>query len=290
MIRFGIIGNHGHEALGDLLRALPPIGERLQVAFAFERDVQQRCGGTLLTQPSEIDALITLGGDGTLLRGARWLRGAQVPVIGVNIGRLGFLTSCGRDTLEASLARFIRGDYLSDRRMALEATVGDGNGRTAWYGLNDVVVHKAGKARVMRMRIEVDGEEIATLGADGLVIATPTGSTAYSLSAGGPIVAPDHQSLLLTPISAHTLAIRPILLSPSSHIVVRVDDEDPDCLVTIDGQVGGCLDASHAVHVSRASKGVILVRFPESTFFSRMRRKLRWGIGSSTDDDPNPEC
>ena len=290
MIRFGVVGNHGHTDLATLLRRLQEIGHRLGVEFAFEAELQALCGGQLLLDSANIDALITLGGDGTLLRGARWLRGAEIPVLGVNLGRLGFLTACGREELDASLERFVRGEYVRDVRMTLEAMAGaDAMGQT-WYALNDVVIHKSGKARVMRMRVEVDGEEIAALVADGLVLATPTGSTAYSLSAGGPIVAPDHDSLLLTPISAHTLAIRPMLLSPTSVVVVRVEDQDRDCLVTVDGQVGGTLDATGEVRVSQAGKSVILARFPESTFFSRMHRKLGWGTGSSSDDDLNSAC
>jgi NAD+ kinase len=290
VIRFGVVGNHGHADLAALLRTLQEIGRRLGAAFVFEAELREIGGGELLQDAAEIDALMTLGGDGTLLRGARWLRGAEIPILGVNLGRLGFLTACGRAELETSLERFVSGEYLRDVRMALEATVGAGSSRQTWYALNDVVIHKSGKARVMRMRVEVDGEEIAALVADGLVLATPTGSTAYSLSAGGPIVAPDHDSLVLTPISPHTLAIRPILLSAQSVVVVRVEDEDRDCLVTVDGQVGGTLDTAGEVRVSRAGKSVILARFPETTFFSRMRRKLAWGTGSSSDDDLNSAC
>ncbi|MEP7345576.1 MAG: NAD(+)/NADH kinase [Gemmatimonadaceae bacterium] len=291
MIRFGVVGNHGYADLPAMLGTLREIGSRLDAEFVYEAELcSLGNGGALLQDASSIDALITLGGDGTLLRGARWLRGAEVPVLGVNLGRLGFLTACGREDLEVSLERFVRGDFTQDVRMALEATAGGETNSQTWYALNDVVIHKAGKARVMRMRVEVDGEEIAALVADGLVIATPTGSTAYSLSAGGPIVAPNHDSLVLTPISPHTLAIRPILLSPRSVVVVRVEDEDRDCLVTVDGQVGGTLDATGEARVSRAGKAVILARFPESTFFSRMRRKLGWGTGSSADDDLNSAC
>lgn len=290
MIRFGVVGNLGRDDLAALLQTLQEIGGRLGAQFALEPDLHALHGGELLTEPSDIDALITLGGDGTLLRGARWLRGAEVPILGVNLGRLGFLTACGRDDLEPCLARFVQGDYQRDVRMALEATAGADHSRQRWYALNDVVIHKSGKARVMRMRVQVDGEEIASLVADGLVIATPTGSTAYSLSAGGPIVAPNHDSLILTPISPHTLAIRPILLSGGSVVVVRVKDEDRDCLVTVDGQVGGTLDETGEVTVVRAGRTVVLARFPDATFFSRLRRKLGWGTGSSAADDLDSPC
>lgn len=290
MIQIGVVGNRGYADLAGVLESLRLAGAALEIEFQYESELCAIAGGELLTSPQRINGLLTLGGDGTLLRGARWLRGHQVPILGVNLGRLGFLTACGRDELGASLERFVRGDFVPDKRMALEATAGFEASAKTWHALNDVVVHKSGKARVMRMHVVVDGEEIAELAADGLVVATPTGSTAYSLSAGGPIVAPDHDSLLLTPVSAHTLAIRPILLSPDSEVVVRVEDEDRDCLVTVDGQVGGTLDDTGEVRIARAGYSVILARFSESTFFSRMRRKLGWGTGSSSDDDINMAC
>ena len=290
MIQIGVVGNRGYADLAGVLESLRLAGAALEIEFQYESELCAIAGGELLTSPQRINGLLTLGGDGTLLRGARWLRGHQVPILGVNLGRLGFLTACGRDELGASLERFVRGDFVPDKRMALEATAGFEASAKTWHALNDVVVHKSGKARVMRMHVVVDGEEIAELAADGLVVATPTGSTAYSLSAGGPIVAPDHDSLLLTPVSAHTLAIRPILLSPDSEVVVRVEDEDRDCLVTVDGQVGGTLDDTGEVRIARAGYSVILARVSESTFFSRMRRKLGWGTGSSSDDDINMAC
>ncbi len=290
MIQIGVVGNRGYADLAGVLESLRLAGAALEIEFQYESELCAIAGGELLTSPQRINGLLTLGGDGTLLRGARWLRGHQVPILGVNLGRLGFLTACGRDELGASLERFVRGDFVPDKRMALEATAGFEASAKTWHALNDVVVHKSGKARVMRMHVVVDGEEIAELAADGLVVATPTGSTAYSLSAGGPIVAPDHDSLLLTPVSAHTLAIRPILLSPDSEVVVRVEDEDRDCLVTVDGQVGGTLDDTGEVRIARAGYSVILARFSESTFFSRRRRKLGWGTGSSSDDDINMAC
>lgn len=290
MTRIGVVGNRGYADLGGVLQRLHEVESTLGIQFQFESELCAIAGGELLTSPQRIDALVTLGGDGTLLRGARWLRGHQVPVLGVNLGRLGFLTACRRDELDSAIARLLKGDFVSDRRMALEATAGFEASAKTWHALNDVVVHKSGKARVMRMHIIVDGEEIAEIVADGLVVATPTGSTAYSLSAGGPIVAPNHDSLLLTPISAHTLAIRPILLSPSAVVAVRVEDEDRDCLVTVDGQVGGTLDDTGEVRIARAAYSVVLARFPESTFFSLMRRKLGWGTGSSSDDDLTSAC
>jgi NAD+ kinase len=203
-----------------------------------------------------VDVLVTLGGDGTMLRGARTLGGRQVPIIGVNLGRLGFLTSCGDDEMVDALCRFARGDYRAEPRMALDARAIDRNGveRRRWYALNDVVLHKGGFARVVRLAVSSNGEAIAAYGADGIVLSTPTGSTAYSLSAGGPVVEPTVDS-----------------------IRVWAEDGPEELLVTVDGQVGTTFAAGEVLEVRRAGRAVLLVRFPGTTYYGRLRKKLGWG-------------
>jgi NAD+ kinase len=146
-----------------------------------------------------------------------------------------------------------------------------------WRSLNDVVLHKGGFARVVRFAVWVDGEPIAAYSADGVVVSTPTGSTAYSLSAGGPIVVPTVESIVLTPVSPHTLAIRPLVLPPSAEVRVQGEDSPEELLVTIDGQVGTKFAAVETLVVSRAERPVLVVRFPGTTFFARLREKLGWG-------------
>jgi len=283
-MRLGVVGHRGYEDLLPLLDTLHRLAPALGISLVLEPDLAaMRPGGAVLHDYGALDALISLGGDGTLLRGARLLGGREIPILGVNLGRLGFLTACGRDEIEAALRRFVAGDYVSDARMALEAQVENGDGpEWTWYALNDVVVRQGGKARVMRLHVEVNDEEIANYAADGVVLATPTGSTAYSLSAGGPVVDPALESIVLTPISAHSLSIRPLVLPPSAVVTVRVEDDDSDQLVTIDGQIGGSFGSNHRLIVRRARRVVLLVRFPEMTFFSRMRRKLGWSAGGET--------
>lgn len=279
MIRLGVVGHRGYDDLPPLLAALQAAAPALGVVLVVEEDLKEFAPGVpTLDNVGAIDALMTLGGDGTLLRGARALAGREIPILGVNLGRLGFLTACGRDRMEEALRRFVAGDYVSDARMALEATVSNGGEPSVtWHALNDVVVRQGGKARVMRLHLEVNGEEIASYAADGLVIATPTGSTAYSLSAGGPVVDPSLESIVLTPISVHSLSIRPLVLPPTAEVCLRVEDDDRDQLVTIDGQIGTTFDSRQRLTVRRARRVVLLVRFPEMTFFDRMRRKLGWG-------------
>jgi NAD+ kinase len=275
--RVGVVGNQRYEGLPDVLRTLLRRAPELGMTLAFERDLQRLTpDGECLEEPTDIDALLTLGGDGTMLRGARLVGGRQIPILGVNLGRLGFLTACAGDELERAIELFAAGDYVVQRRMALEArTTHDGHGR--WRALNDVVLHKGGFARVVHLRVHVNGELIGAYAADGLIISTPTGSTGYNLSAGGPVVVPIVESILLTPISAHTLGIRPVVLPPSADVAVHAEDAPEELLVTIDGQVGTTFAPGHTLMVRRADRPVLMVQFRDTTFFSRMRRKLAWG-------------
>jgi NAD+ kinase len=289
VIRLGVIGHPGYDDLARILERLRRVAPTLDLALSVEPELRDGApGADVLRDPAEIDALLTLGGDGTLLRGARLLAGREVPVLGVNLGRLGFLTTCSLEEMELSLRRFVEGDYISDARMSLKATLADGTrSERTWSALNDVVIRQGGKARVMRLRITVNGEMIAAFGGDGLVIATPTGSTAYSLSAGGPVVDPSLECIALAPISAHALSIRPLILPSDATVVVRVEEDDNDQLVTIDGQIGTTFMSNQSLVVERAAHAVLLVRFPETTFFARMRRKLGWG---ATGDDARFSC
>jgi len=278
VIRIGVVGHRGYDDLLPLLETLRRLSPTLGVALVLEPELAALAPELpLLHDLAGIDALLSLGGDGTLLRAARLLGGREVPILGINLGRLGFLTACGPDDAATALRRFVAGDYVSDARMALEAVVtNDGEEEASWHALNDVVLKQGGKARVMRLHVEVNGEEIAQFAADGVVIATPTGSTAYALSVGGPVVDPALESILLAPISAHSLYIRPLVLPPSAEVVVSVEDDDSDQLVTIDGQIGSTFGSRQRLTVRRAERVVRLVRFPEMTFFERMRRKLGW--------------
>ena len=206
------------------------------------------------------------------------LDGADVPIMGVNLGKLGFLTSCRGKDFAKMLPRLAKGQYQMDSRMTLEANpTGTATSSPRMRALNDVVLHKGGFARVLRLRVAVNREEIGTLAADGIVISTPTGSTAYSLSAGGPIVAPTVDSILITPVSPHTLAVRPILLPPDAVITVQPEDAPQEVLVTVDGQVGTSLGTGQGLSIRSSADRVTIVRFTGTTYIGRLRRKLGWG-------------
>jgi NAD+ kinase len=230
--------------------------------------------------PDGIDLLLTLGGDGTLLRGARLLDGREVPILGANFGRIGFLTTVSPDDLDDALDGFAAGRHSLSRRAVLLGGVHLASGpvEVELGALNDIVLHKGGVARVVRFRVEIDGQVVGTVSGDGLVIATPTGSTAYSLSAGGPVVVPDLDAMLITPICAHSLSVRPVVVHGTARIrIVPLAPWPDELLLSFDGQQTTELRANQVLEIHMAPWRVALVRFPEITFFDRLRDKLRWG-------------
>ena len=289
MIRLGVIGHQGYDGLPDVLSGLAELTPRLGVRLMLEEGLAGAGPAEALSSPDDVDAMLTLGGDGTLLRAARFLDGRAVPIIGVNLGRLGFLTCCPAEEMPSALERFVAGDYQAEPRMALRACVDDESGheRAHWHALNDVVLHKGGFARVVPFRIAANGEPVAAYSADGVILSTPTGSTAYSLSAGGAVVVPTLETILVTPISAHALAIRPLVLAPNAEVTVQANDAVEDLWVTVDGQEGTTFTPGERLIVRRAAHQVIIVRFAGQSFFATMRRKLGWG-GLRERDEPPP--
>jgi NAD+ kinase len=279
VIRLGVVGHRGYTGLPAVLQTLRELSPALGLELAYEDELHEVAGGKRIDDASRLDALLTLGGDGTLLRGARVIAPHPVPILGVNLGRLGFLTCCNVDQLSNALMRFARHDYVAEPRMALRAKVLDVRGieRERWIALNDVVLHKGGFARVVSIRVSANGEAVANYAADGVVLSTPTGSTAYSLSAGGPVVYPTLETIVVTPVSAHTLAIRTVILPASAEVTLTADDGPAELLVTVDGQVGTTFSGGETLSVRRAEGDVLIIRFPGTTFFSTLRQKLGWG-------------
>ncbi len=225
----------------------------------------------------EADLIVVLGGDGTLLSIARRTE-ARVPILGVNLGELGFLTEVVEAEAMPMLARVIAGRYQLDRRMTLAARLERGGRVRARYrAVNDVVITHGAVARIVDFTVAVDGLPFATYRADGMIVATPTGSTAYSLSVGGPIVEPTVQVLLLSPISPHTLSNRPVVLRPSAAVRITIGRRESDALLTIDGQEGTRLAAGDVVEVRQGRSPVSLVHSPHRTYYEVLRSKLGWG-------------
>ncbi len=280
-MRVGVVGNPRY---GDLKAVLQHVAEQAPqraIELYSEERLEPFWGRNMPRfEGVDLDALVTFGGDGTLLRGARMLGSRETPILGVNLGRVGFLTTATRETLEPSLDALVAGRYITERRQVLHAGIHDGEGveRSTQMSMNDIAVHKGGVARVVRVNVFINGENVGPYSADGLIVATPTGSTAYSLSAGGPIVVPGVEAMVVTPIAAHTLAVRPLVVPGTYRIVIEpMAGWADDLLVSFDGQTGTTLAPGESVHVRRADHRVCLIRLGGDGFFGRMRQKLHWG-------------
>ena len=223
----------------------------------------------LVGQLADSDCLVVLGGDGTFLRAARALATVDVPVLGVNSGHVGFLSKVEADALDGALAALVDGKYELENRMMLAATLGD----REFAALNDAAVVRGSQVRVVEMEVLIDGTHLATWLADGVVVATPTGSTAYSFSAGGPILDPTSRNLVVTPIAAYLAAIRSIVVSPAHRVVVRIIDGG-DCLLSIDGREDHPIGIGDSVEVRALERPLRLVE-PHGTlpFWELLRRK-----------------
>jgi NAD+ kinase len=280
----GVVGNPSYRDLKSLLAHLAQAAPRLGLTLFSESTLASLWPGTapapLDQPPSSLDFLITLGGDGTLLRAARILDGATTPILGVNLGRVGFLTTANAQTLDWALDALVRGAYVTEARLALIPSILDreGSTRAEPMVLNDVVVHKGGVARVVHMRLTVDGEEVGQYSADGIIVATPTGSTAYSLSAGGPIVIPTVSAIVITAICPHTMSVRPLVVPSTTAVSVEpIPPWTEEVLVSLDGQLSTTIHPGERLLVKRAERPVQLVRLGPEGFFMRMRNKLQWG-------------
>jgi len=222
--------------------------------------------------------VIVLGGDGTLLSVARRAGQREVPILGVNLGGLGFLTETTTEELFSALERVLGGEYEIERRSLLEAALVRGGERISTFQvLNDVVINKGALARIIDLETWVDDQYLCTYKADGLIVATPTGSTAYSLAAGGPIIEPTVGVVVLTPICSHTLTNRPIVLPDRAYIRVILHTADEDVILTLDGQEGQPLQGGDTVGIKRSGVTVSLIKSPNRAFFDVIRNKLHWG-------------
>ncbi len=235
-----------------------------------------------------MDMLVILGGDGTLLHVAARAGELDIPVVGINLGDLGFLTEVAADEMYHALATILDGEVHIERRLMIKTSVlaADGTASESMFALNETVVVKGSVERVLRLRCWADHEYIATYKADGLIFSTPTGSTAYNLSAGGPIVHAELGTLLITPICPFMLESRPVLLSPEVVLTTQLADSAEDVMVMVDGRPGWTLNTQQALRVEVAEKPLLLISSPHKGYFAILRNKLNWG--GNTDDVPLP--
>lgn len=228
----------------------------------------------------EADMIIVLGGDGTMLGAARLVAARNPPILGVNMGGLGFLTEVTVDRLFDSLERVFRNDFAIDERLMLSATM-ERTGKVVMEStaLNDVVISKGTLARMIEMQVGIGGQFVTNLRGDGLIVSTPTGSTGYALSAGGPIISPAASAFMVAPICPHTLTHRPLIVPSTVSISISLSSKDAGAMVTLDGQEGMGMQAGDVVIIRASDHRTHLIRFPERTYYETLRLKLKWGDG-----------
>ena len=238
------------------------------------------------TIPETVDLVVVLGGDGTLLGAARKVGHYGLPILGVNLGGLGFLTEIPVGMLYQDMEKVITGEISIEPRLMLQARVlRMGEEKCHFTVLNDVVINKGALARIIDLKVSVDNHFLTTFRADGLIVSTPTGSTGYNLSAGGPILYPDLEALILTPICPFTLTNRPIIVPDTSAIDVQMGEESEEVILTFDGQVGFNLVGNDRVIISKSEKKLKLIKSPDQDYYDILRTKLKWGENTYKETD-----
>lgn len=279
----GIISKPNRELLSTVV---PPLlewlrGRKIDVFIDQETNEFAASGAQTMAREAiaeRVDLMIVLGGDGTLLSAARALGSHKVPLLAVNLGGLGFLTSVTLDELYPVLDQILAGKHRISERMMLDAEIlRDGKVTERQCALNDAVANKAAIARMLDFDVFVDGNSVGRYRADGLVVATPTGSTAYSLAAGGPIIDPDLDAFVITPICPHMLTNRPLVVPDTARIDLDFTAADEPVYITLDGQIGFQLKPKDRVSITKSKSRVALVRPPSKTYFEVLRSKLKWG-------------
>jgi NAD+ kinase len=265
---------------------VPPLLDWLRarkIAVYVDAETQACANSDAPTLPREelaqkIDLLIVLGGDGTLLSAARLVRAYKVPILAVNFGALGFLTSVTLDELYPVLEEVLAGKHHTSERMMLDAEIiHNGKSGAPQSALNDAVATKAALARMLEFDVHVDRDRVGRYRADGLIIATPTGSTAYSLAAGGPVVYPTLDAFVITPICPHMLTNRPLVVPDTARVEIDFGPADEPVFLTLDGQLGFQLEPEDRVVITKSANKILLVRPPHKSYFEVLRNKLRWG-------------
>lgn len=294
MKRAGIIANSNRpvvrQLMPELIRFLlsqsgRPVLSANLARMISEEEVQE---DRLIVVPTdefvvqEVDWIIAIGGDGTLLRTARLVGTSGLPILGVNSGKLGFMMQTTPDDLENAVRRVFEGKYTLDKRQVLQGGIDNSSPLRKdrddkFFALNDIVIDKGSICRVIELSIFINDQFVNNVLADGLIVSTPTGSTAYSLAAGGPIVAPDMEAIVVSPICPHTLSNRAMVLSAQDRIRIEVKADHPDLLLTVDGQENVAVQPGSTIEVYCASHNIHLIRFTESSFYDVLRTKLKWG-------------
>lgn len=251
-----------HKTLSEVLKGhFKKDGNK--VSYVSDRQLGSMC-----------DMIIALGGDGTILRLARLVRRTQTPILGINLGKLGFLAEVSQHEIGTVLKHLLRGEYNIEERTMLQ--VASGQGKNKMYCLNDIVVSKYNSQRVIDIEIFLNNEPLTTFTADGVIVATPTGSTAYALATGGPIVTPSNPSILLCPLSPHSLTARTLVVSDNDEIKIGVSTHDRYLHVVADGQVSKVFPTPASVTITKSAHVTKLIKIRGKSYYSLLKRKLQW--------------
>jgi len=281
MKKIGIICKPGRKESQEILQELLPLLKKkgCETFVDVETAAALKINGFSSAEiVSSVDMVLVLGGDGTMLGVSRLVAEKGIPILGINLGSLGIITEVSRDETFSTVNKILNGECAIEERMMLSAAVHrDGKKLTEYTVLNDVVINKGAVARIIDLETNISGNYVTTFKADGLIISTPTGSTAYSLSAGGPILYPTLESIVLTPICSHTLTNRPIVLPDNFKIEIIIRKMSGDVFLTLDGQVGFSLMTGDAIEISKAGYKTRLLVPLDRDYFRVLRTKLKWG-------------
>lgn len=286
--RVGIVANLKKSVAPPIIDRAIRLIEKSGRSVLANKDAAEAFGLTIPTADTvaelarTTDLLLVFGGDGTMLRVARELHGADIPILGINLGGLGFLTDVPSTELESALEQIWDGDFEIESRALLQASTDENDRTTRVSALNDIVISRGTISRLIELEVKVDGELLTRYRGDGLIVSTPTGSTAYSLAAGGAVVFPTASVFVITPICPHTLTNRSVVVSLHSRIDVTVLTQKPETILSADGQGARRLATGDVVRIRQSRHDVRLVHLKGSSFFETLRRKLRWS-GSNID-------
>jgi NAD+ kinase len=276
VIHVGVVGHPGYGGLPDALSTLRRLAPDLGLELSYEEELRPEAGqNAAAIDASTVDAMLTLGGDGTLLRAAETARPVGVPLLGVNLGHVGFLAEAEQESLNEALRAIADRDYEVEERMTVDAVAFVNGAEIARsWALNEVSVEKSSRERILEVVLEVDCRPLSAFGCDGVLCSTPTGSTAYAFSAGGPILWPQVQALLLVPSNAHALFARPMVISPDSQVAIEIQLTGPPAVLDCDGRRTAALPPGARVEVTQGATPVRMVRLDGRPFTDRLVRKF----------------
>ncbi len=282
ILKIGIVAKLTIEEPNEIVSKLSKWLNERDVSVYVEKELADKIGHSNPVDradiPGLVDVILVFGGDGTFLGMARIACKHGTPILGINLGGLGFLTEVTVNELYDMMERIIGGEYEVEERQMLITTIHREKDTIGTYEvLNDVVINKGAVARIIDLAIYIDGSHVTTYRADGIILSTPTGSTAYSLSAGGPIVHPRIPVTIITPICPHTLTNRPLVVSSEMKVEIKVTTQEPDTYLTLDGQIGIRLNTGDVIEVKRTDTSVKLIKSPFRDFFTILKTKLMWG-------------